>query len=90
MSDTVQLAWVALADHVAVAIIAAIGILGAAKITANMNKKVLEKVAEVHTLTNSNNTEHLAQIAKLTEQVALLTNAASFKAGERAAESTSK
>ena len=78
MSEAVQLAWVQFAEHIAEAIVAAAGLMGAAWVSRG---KVLTQIAEIHKLTNSTSTAQLAQIEALTKQVAILTNAASVKTG---------
>ena len=78
MSEAVQLAWVHLAEHIVEAICAALGLMGAAWISRG---KVLDKIAEVHVLTNNTSMAQRAEIEALAKQVAVLTNTASVKSG---------
>ena len=54
---------------------------GVAWISSRGPKKILEKVAEVHTLTNDHATKQEEKIDKLITEVGELKNAASYKAG---------
>ena len=80
-SDTVQIEMLHDAMLIVCAIFAALGLMGAAKITAGAQKRILEKVAEVHALTNSTSEKQLAEIADLKKLVVELTTRAAVKEG---------
>jgi hypothetical protein len=96
MSDVVQLEMLHDVMLIIVALVGAFGLWAAARVSAsateNAQKKILEKViethgvtlekvSEVHTLTNDTATKQLARIDNLSALVAKLTNEAARKEG---------